>query len=447
MIPYTRAMWASEIDRKIPLAHLNGVSFNRAIPNVTTTTHSSCDFAHFELCQIGVQLDRAIEQAYHEIESLFGGGTLYPIQRHELHPVRGMGLANYDVLKTRHDARGVGTLRIKQVGTVAVNYTGVTDKVILFWEMSKADLFERGFYRLRFSDVDSLYDPQMFAWSVSEWGGAKWGVPHFVDADTAYHPSQDWIAPIEVGVRQKTGDATKVTIEVRVAKGLLVLPTYRNECVDPSVVADIYADEVALEYVYIDPRETPIGVIGACSPNESPMDLPVERWLTGRVEGDGERVKVLPYTYTYADETWTGATSYVPMVGTYVVNYVSGLFPMENGMMPPLYKRLVAMLATHYLMTVEGISVAVCGNGCRWDALHKLLLPPLFRTMAVTNLTNERYTRNPNEGNNGTETNRRPANHAYGDTLAGDVFYNLLKQVPEMYQYASLGRFDGVTVL
>lgn len=446
MIPFTRGMWASEVDRKIPLAHLNGVSFNRSVPNVTTTTHSSCDFAHFELCQIGTHLDRAIEQAYREIENLFGD-TLYPVQRHEAHPIRAMKIGSYDLIKTRHDARGVGTLRIRQLGTVDVDYTGVTDKLIVHWEMDKADLFERGFYRLRFVDADSLYDPQMFVWSVSEWGGAKWGAPHSADVDTAYHPSQSWIAPIEVGVRQKTGDVNKVVIEVRVALGLLVLPSYRNECVDPSVVDDIYASELALEYVYIDPRETPIGVVGECDVNENPIDLPVGRWLTGRIEGNGERVGILPYSYTYVDEVWTGSRSYLPIRGTYLVNYVSGLFPLANGMMPPLYQRMVAMLATHYLMTVEGISVAVCGNGCRWDALHRLLLPPLFRTMAVTNLSNERYTRNPNEGNNGTETNRRPANHAYGDTLAGDLFYNLLRQVPEAYHYAPLGRFDGVTVL
>ena len=447
MIPFTRGMWAREIDPTIPLAHLYGVSFNRAVLNSTTTTHASCDWAHVELCQVGRHVDRAIEQAYHEIETLLDG-TLYPVQRHEFHRVRELRSIKAEAwLRPRHEVRGVGTLRIRQVGTVTVNYTGVSDKLILFFEMDKANLFEKGFYRLRFMDGDSLYDPSMFAWDVSEWGGAKWGVPHFVDADSAYHPAEEWIAPIEIGIRQKTGNATKVTIEVRVAKGLLVLPQHRDACVDVSVVEDIYAEQVALEYVYIDPRETPVGVIVDCGEVETAFDLPVSWWLTGKPHGDGERVRVIPYGYTYADGAWTGGQQALPTDGRYVLNYVSGLFTIENGEMPPHFRRMVAMLATHYLMTVEGIEVATCGSGCRWNTLSRLLLPPLYRTVSVDHQSNERYSRNPNESTNGIETNRRPANHAYGDTLAGDVFYNLLKQVPSAYQYTSLGRFDDVTTV
>lgn len=475
MIPYSRAMWAREIDPTLPLPYLYGVSMNRAVTNQTTTTHAACDWTHIELCQFGRHLDRALEQAYHEVETLVGS-TLYPVQRHEQHAVlparyerrlsHPMKLTHFllreDWVRPRHAAQAVGTLRVLQVGTVAVldhlnwgedpwgvsrwgTYWSGTDTVTMMFEMNKSQLFPKGFFRLRMEVPGTLYNATHVTWDVTETGSEKWGVPNFLDADAAWYPSQAWVSPIEVGVREKSTDATKVTIEVRAAKGLLVLPEHWNACVDVSVETDVYAEEVSLEYVYVDPRESPIGVINPCGGVEHPFDETVAWWLTGKVNGDGERIKVLPYGYTYSNGAWTGGEQPIPTNGTYLVNYVSGVFPTETGELPSLYRRLVALLATHYLATVENIEVGVCGSGCRWNTLSRLLFPPLFRTVAVDSRTNERYSRNPNEGTNGFETNRRPATHAYGDTVAGDQFYNLLKQVPTAYEYAALGRFDGVT--
>lgn len=419
----SRYEWAQYIDPSLPRAALLGLALNKRRSG-TTTLHTSCADRHFDICSLGNHIDNAIQRATDEINMLVNR-PIYPTQR----SVSNKLVWRNGVYALSHELPeyilSVGKLTSTSLGTQPINVTSEIGTTTAVWTITSHhvppnmrqqlpdDSFQ-GYYTLRFGAESRVTETQR-------------------------------IRPFGVTV-QSTG--TTHTITVSVLNALLIKEsiTVNSDCCDSSLPnSNCFATSLELIWHKVD-KLNPIAVldetpdcepVDAIDPNTGEIVIPVmarcNAVVTYSTQGiTKNRLKVIPYNIYF--DTVSGTYQQTQILQQLddkraQVELVVGENIGVTGDVDPLLSRATALLATHYMATAEHVVISLCGDNCGFQSLKRYLDMPNNRDRVIMNMSTERYDESPNRLASGKELFHRMKDHAYGDTIAGDMFYELFTKL------------------